>query len=1081
MKTLTRRARALLAVTVLLALVVGVPVLLWALAGNPVPDQLPSLDEVRTTLSMPDYTGAILVGVLKYLGWAAWAVFAWAVVAETIAALAHRPAPRLPGMGGTHRLAAALVAAALLGSGAQAAQAQATPPVALHTVSTSAQTANLEPSADPAPQEAAPTVTADVVVVAKGDSLWSLAEQHLGDGRRWKEIWALNADREMPGGHVLTRPEWIDPGWELYIPSDAPPAAEDPQPERAETTYTVQPGDTLSKVAKDQLGDPDRFPEIFDASTSTVQPGGYQLVDPDQIDVGWQLTIPGTVTAPGDDESHSLDDADRADREAVPPDADEEVDSVPDGGEAGLVPPAEPRTAATEPPSAVPTGPPSADAQADEETTDESTDENTADPAPAWLLPGLAVGGGAALAAGLFLGWRSLRRAQWRHRKPGQTMAPPPPDLLPVEKTLTTVGAGLAPTVETLDTALRHLAGTVAAKGGTMPELVGVTLSPTGTVAQLAGPAALPPPWRPGTSPAVWHLPAGTHLDPAEEYQPAPYPLLVTVGAKDDGTICLFNIEDFAVTVTGDAQGAADFTRHLVAQMATNPWADYTQVDCVGVADELAGINPDRLRFHARGIGDPVADVLADAVTTIDRAAATGIDAATGRVTQAGGESWAPHVLVVDAHDDPTLNTLVQTVADHPATTATSVIITGPHPAAETTTVQITADGRALIPDVGLDVTAVGLTAHEAAGCAALLAHADATEPVPVPVDPDAQGWRAFADQAGSLRPEHTHPRTPDPHTDVQVTTSVLPEADLTYLTAGATTSEDLQAVAPEVTPQTAAAVTDTDPTLDDDVAAWFADQVTLPRLRLLGPVKAWTRGTPLTKRKPYYTELLAYLALHPAGATAEQVADAFSLQTGRVREYMRTVRTWLGTNPRTGQPHLPDARTSPAAAERGTPAYQVLDLLVDLDLFRRLRVRAQTRGPDGTADLITALRLVSGPPFGDQRRDGWAWLCDDRHDEYARVAVVDVAHTVVHAALPAGDLRTARLAVEIARLVAPHDEIPRVDLAAVAAAEGNQAEAAHIINDQVITRTDDHDPPPQLSDRTRTVLATRPTLTRAS
>ena len=55
----------------------------------------------------------------------------------------------------------------------------------------------------------------------------------------------------------------------------------------------------------------------------------------------------------------------------------------------------------------------------------------------------------------------------------------------------------------------------------------------------------------------------------------------------------------------------------------------------------------------------------------------------------------------------------------------------------------------------------------------------------------------------------------------------------------------DLATLAPKVTHTVRDAVHDADPDLDADVAAWFADDCPLPRLTLLGPVRARTRGTP--------------------------------------------------------------------------------------------------------------------------------------------------------------------------------------------------------------------------------------------
>ena len=48
--------------------------------------------------------------------------------------------------------------------------------------------------------------------------------------------------------------------------------------------YTVQPGDTLSSIAGDQLGDPSRWPDLVAANA--------WIHNPDHIEPGWQLEIP---------------------------------------------------------------------------------------------------------------------------------------------------------------------------------------------------------------------------------------------------------------------------------------------------------------------------------------------------------------------------------------------------------------------------------------------------------------------------------------------------------------------------------------------------------------------------------------------------------------------------------------------------------------------------------------------------------------------------------------------------------------------------------------------------------------------
>jgi nucleoid-associated protein YgaU len=56
----------------------------------------------------------------------------------------------------------------------------------------------------------------------------------------------------------------------------------------AQTSYTVKAGDTLSKIAKEHLGDANSYMHIFEANRD-------QLSDPDKIKPGQVLKIPARV------------------------------------------------------------------------------------------------------------------------------------------------------------------------------------------------------------------------------------------------------------------------------------------------------------------------------------------------------------------------------------------------------------------------------------------------------------------------------------------------------------------------------------------------------------------------------------------------------------------------------------------------------------------------------------------------------------------------------------------------------------------------------------------------------------------
>ncbi|MBM6402298.1 LysM peptidoglycan-binding domain-containing protein [Phycicoccus sonneratiae] len=1048
MTTTRARLTGAAAALLLIAVVAGVPLALLGIGANPIPDSLPSWDQLRGALTSPD-DGTLALAAITIVGWLAWAFLTAAIALEVASRLRRVPTPHLRGLALPQAAARGLVGSAVLlfaaapaitsAPAAHAAVAHRTP-VASESAATGTPRAVL---ADHERGHDSRTHT-----VTSGESLWSIAQDQLGSGYRWTQIADLNPD--TVGNH----PDHLRPGTVLRLPDPNTTAPQ--RTSHGRHLYAVQRGDTLSGIAQDQLGDPDRYPDIFAASRRTEQPDGRHLTDPDLILPGWTLTIPGTQP----DEAG-----------AVPPPALGPT-RAPARHRATPSTPSVPTTPAAAAPTLTPEAPQHSQTA---RSAPDVTETEVQAPAP-WLLAGLV--GGPVLAGSLWMLLRRRRAAQFRHRRPGRTIATPPPALTPVEKTIATLGPTEAPALEHLDQVLRRLATERAAAGQPMPSVAAVELAPDAITLHFDTPAALPQPWTDLGQQTRWSIPTDTGastIGPLAPDQPAPYPLLATIGTSDTGHTWLLNYEDLTLTLTGDPTYAADYARYLAAEIACNPWSNTVTLDCIGVATELAPLNPTRIRAHHIS-GDPAADVLADAVNTIDRARAHDHDAVTARAAMAGADTWPARLLLLDATAPatPELTQLIRLIHQHPGATGTSVVITTPDTTPEGITLELTPTGRARLPHAGLDLVAVGLTPDEAHGCAALIAASTDLHDAPMPVDDTTtDGWRSLTDEAGALRQELTHPRNTPPGQETEPTSSLLPAPDQEYLDAAATTTEDLATLAPNVPARLRNTLHDADATLDADLAAWRDDDCPLPRLTLLGPVGARTRGKAIAERKAYMTAVLAYLATRPHGATPDELAEAMGITPAKAREYARIIREWLGTNPRTGDKHLPDARQAPAAKTRGVGVYQVQDVLVDADLFRRLRARGQTRGTDGIPDLLAALDLVQGQPFSQLRPGAWTWLFEgERLDQHLTCAIVDVAHLVTTHSLQVGDIPTARRAAETSVLAAPFEDTPHLDIARVTQTEEPE-EARDLLVSGILDRGDDG-APEDLPARTTRILHSR-------
>jgi nucleoid-associated protein YgaU len=83
----------------------------------------------------------------------------------------------------------------------------------------------------------------------------------------------------------LVDPNFSDLIADIQAPAAAAAAAGGAPSTPAARTYTVQPGDSLSKISKQFYGDANKYMKIFEANKD-------KLSDPDKVRVGQELVIP---------------------------------------------------------------------------------------------------------------------------------------------------------------------------------------------------------------------------------------------------------------------------------------------------------------------------------------------------------------------------------------------------------------------------------------------------------------------------------------------------------------------------------------------------------------------------------------------------------------------------------------------------------------------------------------------------------------------------------------------------------------------------------------------------------------------
>jgi nucleoid-associated protein YgaU len=442
------------------------------------------------------------------------------------------------------------------------------------------------------------------------DSLWAIAERHLGDGRRYQEIYRLNEGRLQPDGRTLHLARLIHPGWRLVMPEDAVGVARyvadrsAPAPSGRSGSDSSTAGGSASGGSEGAgAGGPAAAipplrrivpPGHNLPSTAKPKPSAKAATPARTAPPGQEVPVPPVRVAPSavasapalDAPTPSLGTA----RSTTPHPTTPPATHRPAASSAAAPSAAAPSAAA---PSAAA---PSAAANPDQPSpaaSPQPDDVNAGDPAAETELLSPALIGGELIGAGLLAA--ALLGTLLVIRRRRGTHADPDPEAADAEVWLR-AGAD-ADRGALLDLALRSLSRSCRDVNRPLPQAYGAVVDDDGLdlLLTMSHPSP-PPPWTPTDEGLRWRVTYADaqHLVPDGE---SAYPLLASVGRDPQGRDALVNLGAAAgpVAVVGSPAMAAAVVRALALGLAGNPWSRGIEVLTADLPPALPAIAAGRL------------------------------------------------------------------------------------------------------------------------------------------------------------------------------------------------------------------------------------------------------------------------------------------------------------------------------------------------------------------------------------------------------------------------------------------------------------------------------------------------------
>lgn len=719
--------------------------------------------------------------------------------------------------------------------------------------------------------------------------------------------------------------------------------------------YVVKPGDCLSVIAEDHLGDWRLDSEIHALNVGRTQPDGRALSDDHWIYPGWVLVMPSAAVdvavvpahpapqAPAVPTPAGIPNGRGSSQHIGPFEANLPVPAVPEGRKAQPTSAAVSNSGDGGPPISTEPAVPSGAGQPRNGTARFEQDGKRGPASPV----GPAVGVAALVAAGVVWQLGRRRGQQMFLRRSGHQPAKNPQGV--VEAEIRARAIADHESQRWIDAGLRHLGAALAdrsADDGAVPSVVLVRAGGRGLEVMITPSCPDPPEgWVAVDEGAVWVLDSEIELEDLEKETGrlwSPWPALVTVGITTDG-IVLANLEHAGcLHVQGDNEAVTAVLVQMLIELTSQPWSH----------DMLGGLYTLGHRESPPIDGVEQPDDEMRLAEQLDRFADDMSGAADGyrslALRRAGECEWLPQVAVGFAGGDPQA---VRCIAE----------------AAEA------------------DVS--GLALVTAVDCAQARWH--------LLVDTSGQG--VLEGRAGDQ--------------PFRLPVSVEAKSETLELLAAALAWAATEAVATQQSvPDPSAGVADSDAPADVPIGAGRVE------IKIFGPLGVEGGPEPAEpRRQAVALAVLAYLATHPRPVSLGELTGAiWPLQrddgdTGPTRKTVFNVisraRTQLGR----------DDQGRDLLVYDGVAYSLSSEVTSDWVRFQRLCTLAARQPEDEARQLYRqALELVGGPPFAAlEGSEFYQWVWAESLDSAITATVVDAAETLAALALDADDFGGALWAVE--------------------------------------------------------------------